>query len=169
MTLGAGQRSTTEQNHGTDSFRGRYRAVPDWGLLMSQCYDLPDDGPKQRLLDAARAVVAYAYADDSKAALVLVDSNLLRNLGNAVAEFDDPGELTAQDCQAGLLALNGESIHLWEIACHLDHYREKVRDLRDAALCECCGGEVATVGCPNGKQICQACFDDGFDGDTIPE
>ena len=38
-----------------------------------------------------------------------------------------------------------------------------------ADSCDNCGAVNATVGCPNGKQICQACFDAGFDGDTMPE
>jgi hypothetical protein len=75
-------------------------------------------------------------------------------------------ELTAAECQALLLARNGESIHLHEIEANLDHYRERVRYLDPT--CDVCGAGNANIGCPNGKQICQTCFDAGFDGDTMP-
>jgi len=35
--------------------------------------------------------------------------------------------------------------------------------------CDICGDSPATVGCPNGKQIYQDCFDAGYDGDHFHE
>lgn len=33
--------------------------------------------------------------------------------------------------------------------------------------CDICGSAHATIGCPNGKQICQNCFDAGYDGERF--
>lgn len=35
--------------------------------------------------------------------------------------------------------------------------------------CDICGSSHATIGCPNGKQICQDCFDAGYDGNHFHE
>lgn len=45
-------------------------------------------------------------------------------------------------------------------------HSEKARHDLDKDTCDICGRRCSTfITCPNGKEICRRCFDDGYDGD----
>ncbi len=76
-------------------------------------------------------------------------------------------------CQGAAPVLVGEystereAHRLWETCERLPHDRltsyavEEGDEFADA--CDQCRGLGATIGCPNGKHLCQDCFDAGFD------